>query len=291
MTARVIEDVDRHWGQFFDVEATLIHTRSAYQDIRVIENRIWGRVLLLDGVVQTTEADEHRYHESLVHTPLLSIAAPRRVLIIGGGDGGTAREVLKHPVDRVVMVEIDGAVVSACRAHMPGLSDGAFEDPRLSLIEGDGVAYLAQTDEAFDAILVDSTDPGDAASGPGGVLFTDAFYRDAARALAAHGVLAAQHAVPFLDGPVYQAKRRRLAGAFPHHGRYDVPVPTYSGGPLALGWGSHGVDLAQQSPELLRERMDARALATRFYTPERHHALFALAAEDGLIEGVPAARA
>mgnify|MGYP006286412605 CR=1 FL=1 len=281
MTGRLIEDVDRHWGQFFDVDRTLYDARSAYQDIRIIENRIWGRVLLLDGVVQTTSADEHRYHEALVHVPMLSLSDPRRVLIVGGGDGGTAREVLRHPVDRVVMVEIDDDVVNACRTHMPDLANGAFDDPRLDLKIGDGVAFLAQTDEQFDIILIDSTDPGDETA-PGGVLFTDAFYADAARVLSPDGLVVAQHAIPFLDGPIHRAKLERLARAFSLHGRFDVPVPTYTGGPLSLGWGSHRTDPGRSSIATLRTRFDARGLETRFYTPERHGALFALSADDGV---------
>ncbi|MBK5910502.1 spermidine synthase [Rhodothalassium salexigens] len=286
MSDRFHETVDRYWGQFFEVSRTVHRQRSAFQDIQILENRLWGRVLVLDGVVQTTEADEHRYHEALVHVPLTSLAAPRRVLIVGGGDGGTLREVLKHPVERVVMVEIDGAVIDACRTHMPALSAGAFDDDRVDLIVGDGIAHVATSDETFDAILVDSTDPGDGDDGeaPGGVLFTDAFYADAARRLSADGILAAQHAVPFLDGPIHRAKARRLAGAFALSGRYEVPVPTYTGGPLGLGWGSAATDPGAVPAATLASRLAARGLdgALRFYSPARHHALFALSADDGI---------
>lgn len=152
-------------------------------------NKWWGTILWLDNICNVTERDEFIYHEMIVHVPMLTHPDPRRVLIIGGGDGGSAREVLKHPnLEKAVMVDIDGDVVEACRKYMPGLSNGAFEDPRLELIIGDGIQYVKDAaDGSFDVIIVDSTDPMD--DSPGAVLFTDEFYSNCKRALSENGVI------------------------------------------------------------------------------------------------------
>jgi len=275
---RFHETVDGTWGQFFDIERMLYQADSAFQSIHIFQNRLFGRVLTLDGVVQTTEADEHLYHEMLVHVPLFSLDTPAEILIIGGGDGGTAREVLKHPVARVTMVEIDGAVIEACRTHMPGLSAGAFDDARLDLIVGDGIAYVQETDRRFDAILIDSTDP----AGPGEPLFSDAFYAAAAQRLTPDGLVVAQLGMAFLDGPVFAAKKQRLAGAFPRCGHYEIHVPTYTGGPMGLGWAGHGASpdqphavLAERLAERLADRLPGRDLSLKCYSARRHRAALA----------------
>lgn len=138
----------------------------------------------------------------IVHVPMLTHADPRRVLIIGGGDGGSAREVLKHPnLEKAVMVDIDGDVVNGCREHMPSLSNGAFEDPRLELIIGDGIKYLADAaDASFDVIIVDSTDPMD--DSPGAVLFTPEFYANCKRVLSENGCMSTQSLRPMRDQPL-----------------------------------------------------------------------------------------
>jgi len=146
-------------------------------------------MLVLDGVVNTTEKDEFVYHEMISHVPLLSHPNPKKVLIIGGGDGGTAREVLRHSnLERVVMVEIDSMVIDACKKYLPGLSS-SLDDPNLELIVDDGIKYVLEAkDKSFDLIIVDSTDP----SGPGEVLFTDEFYQNCLRVLTDDGLLVCQ---------------------------------------------------------------------------------------------------
>ncbi|MCL4144200.1 UNVERIFIED_CONTAM: hypothetical protein GTU68_039063 [Idotea baltica] len=157
-----------------------------HQRLRVFENAKFGRVLTLDGVVQTTTADEFIYHEMLAHVPILAHGAAKRVLIVGGGDGGMAREVLRHTsVDHVTMVEIDAGVVDFSKEYLPSLSNGAFDDPRLELVIADGAAFVSETDQRFDVMIVDSTDP----IGPGEVLFTDTFYGRAKGLLNRNGVL------------------------------------------------------------------------------------------------------
>ncbi|MEM6680129.1 MAG: polyamine aminopropyltransferase, partial [Pseudomonadota bacterium] len=138
----------------------LYDSETALQRIRVFENHRFGRVLTLDDVVQTTEGDEFIYHEMLAHVPILAHGSARRVLIIGGGDGGMAREVLRHPgVEHVTMVEIDEGVVTFAKEYLPSLSAGAFEDARLELVIADGAAFVQESSAEFDVIISDSTDP------------------------------------------------------------------------------------------------------------------------------------
>jgi spermidine synthase len=149
-------------------------------------------MLYLDDVCNVTERDEFIYHEMIIHVPMMIFEKPKRVLIVGGGDGGAAREVLKHEnLEKVVMIDIDGVVVNECKKHMPSLSNGAFDDPRLELIIGDGIDYVKKAaDNSFDVIIVDSTDPIPDSCGE--VLFTEEFYRNVNRILHPDGVVSTQ---------------------------------------------------------------------------------------------------
>ena len=143
----------------FKVEETLFSGKSPFQQVDVVKTKGHGAMLLNDGIIMVSERDEYVYHEMIAHVPLFVHPNPSRVLVIGGGDGGTVREVVKHQnLSRAVMVEIDEMVVNACREHMPSVSY-ALDDPRVELIIGDGVKYVESTDETFDVVLIDSTDP------------------------------------------------------------------------------------------------------------------------------------
>lgn len=260
------------YRQSLSVDRLLYDSKTEHQRIRVFENARFGRVLTLDGIVQTTEGDEFIYHEMLAHVPILAHGSARRVLIIGGGDGGMAREVLRHrSVERVTMVEIDAGVVEFAKKYLPNLSAGAFDDPRLDLVITDGAAYVAETDERFDVIIVDSTDP----IGPGEVLFTDTFYGRARERLAEGGILVTQNGVPFLQAEELTNTLRALDALFRDATCYLATIPTYAGGPMAFGWGTDGsarsTDLAE-----LRRRAQASGIDFRYYTPEVHQAAFAL---------------
>ncbi|MEL6768316.1 MAG: polyamine aminopropyltransferase [Pseudomonadota bacterium] len=250
----------------------LYDSETALQRIRVFENPRFGRVLTLDDVVQTTEGDEFIYHEMLAHVPILAHGAARRVLIIGGGDGGMAREVLRHAsVERVVMVEIDAGVVAFSKEFLPSLSDGAFDDPRLELVIDDGAAFVKNTAERFDVIISDSTDP----IGPGEVLFTDTFYGHAKGCLTPGGILVTQNGVPFLQPDELAGTMRAFSSLFSDATCYLATVPTYAFGPMAFGWGTDGV--ARHVDEAgLSQRLDSAGFTPRYYTPAVHRAAFAL---------------
>ncbi len=244
---------------------------TAYQSVRIFRNAGLGLVMTLDGVVQTTEADEFIYHEMLVHPAINALGGATRVLIIGGGDGGSAREVLRHDVEAVVVVEIDGEVVALAREHMPSLSAGAFEDPRLELVIGDGAAYVADGGEAFDLVIVDSTDP----IGPGAVLFEAPFQDACRRRLSPGGIVVTQNGVPFFQRREFDHTARIRAALFRHSGFFFAAVPTYFGGDMAFGWGSDDIDMAEVDIAAVRARHGASGIETRYYNPEIHRAAFA----------------
>lgn len=269
------EEQAQGWTQQLRVDRVIHESTTAFQDLLIFENDYFGRILVLDGIVQTTERDEPFYHEMLAHVPMFAHGAVRDVLIIGGGDGGALREVLRHPVDSATMVDIDGDVIALCREHMPGLSNGAFDDPRTNLIVGDGIRFVADADDnTYDLIIVDSTDP----MGPGEVLFTEAFYGDCKRILRPGGIVVTQNGVAFFQGESVRNSRRRLGMHFADVGFYVTATPTYGGGFMALGWASD--EPAHRSvPEVdLRARFDAASLEMRYYTPALHSAAFKLPA-------------
>jgi spermidine synthase len=269
---RFEERLYENWRQTFKVDKVLFERKTEFFELVIFETPGFGRVLALDGIIQVTEGDEFVYHEMLAHVPILSHGNVKDVLIVGGGDGGMLREVLKHPVERAVMVEIDQGVIDMCREYMPKISDGAFDDPRAEIVIADGVVYMAETDRRFDVIIVDSTDP----IGPGEVLFTEAFYADCARCLRPGGVVVTQNGVPFMQPEELRATHRRMSPHFADAGFFVAAVPTYVGGFMTLGWGAKDAGLRVQAVETIRGRFEARPFATRYYTPEIHVASFAL---------------
>jgi spermidine synthase len=264
------------WGQRFVVCRELARVQSAFQDIVVFDSATHGRVMLLDGVVQITETDEFVYQEMLAHVPLLAHGAAGRVLIIGAGDGGVLRRVLQHrTVRRAVMVEIDGEVIRLARELLPGIGGDAWNDPRAEVIVGDGIEHVRRaSDASYDVIIVDSTDP----IGVGEVLFTDDFYRHAARILADDGVIVNQCGVPFMQADELRDTSARRRGFFPHVGAYLAAVPTYVGGFMTLGFAAKRPGLEALSVATLRARAEAAGIlgVTRYWTPEVHWSSFQL---------------
>jgi len=262
--------------QGFAIAKILHRERTEHQDLIIFENPVYGRVLALDAIVQVTTGDEFVYHEMMAHVPILAHGAARRVLIVGGGDGGILREALRHrALERVTLVEIDRAVVDLCLEWMPSIPGKAFRDRRTELVIADGARYVAETDERFDVVIIDSTDP----VGPGEVLFTEAFYRGCRRVLTPGGILVNQNGVPFLqrDEAPMTLRRRRRAG-FHDVGFYVAAVPSYYGGLMALGWASDDRRKREIAPATLARRFAAAKLRTKYYTPELHRAAFALPA-------------
>lgn len=258
--------------QSLRVDKIIYQGKSRYQDILIFENEYLGRVLVLDGIVQTTEADEFYYHEMLSHVPIVGHGAVKSVLIIGGGDGGMLEEVLKHPLDHAVLVDIDGEVVDLCRRHLPAICGKAFEDPRTELIVGDGIEFVATTAQTFDVIIVDSTDP----VGPGEVLFGKPFYQSCGRVLNQGGVIVTQNGVPFYQAEELTRTHRNFSDLFEYHGFFLAAVPTYAGGHMAFGWASAGMELSKIDFETVWSRLDTVPIETRYYNAEVHVGSFGL---------------
>src|SRR6202142_282567 len=231
------------WGQRFLVTRELARVQSAFQDIVIFESSSHGRVMVLDGIIQITEADEFVYQEMLTHVPLLAHGAAANVLIIGAGDGGVLRRVLQHrQVQHAVMVEIDGEVIRLSKEFLPDIAGAAWNDPRADVIVGDGIDYVKRApDGAFDVIIVDSPDP----IGVGEVLFTDEFYQNAARILTPRGVIVNQCGVPFMQADELRETSLRRGKFFPHVTAYVAAVPTYVGGYMTLGWSGKDPALTQ----------------------------------------------
>jgi spermidine synthase len=249
----------------YRVEEVLFDERSPYQHVQVIRNAFFGRMLILDDAVQTTEADEFIYHEMLAHLPLVTHPAPASVLIIGGGDGGLLEEALKHPIQRAVMVEIDRMVIEAARRFLPEIPKGAFDDPRVELRIEDGFAYVRSTDARFDVALVDSTDP----QGPSVPLFSAEFYGDLHRLLTDEGVLAVQSGSPLYQRDLIAQVRQNLKRHFPVVRTYLATIPTYPGALWSFTIGSKGPDPAALSPDVIEGRITGMGLL--YYGPARHH--------------------
>lgn len=241
-TKRYFDPWTQHTHLTFTVKEFYESFETPYQKIEVFETEDFGTVLALGGVTNVTDRDESGYHEMLTHVPLLAHPNPKRVLIIGGGDGGTLREVLRHPeVERAVLVDIDGEVIRVARQYFPQCAV-ALDDPRAEIIVGDGLAYVevaAAQGGHFDVILVDSTDPVDAAV----ELFTETFYRHCAKLLGEHGIL-----VPQSDSPTFYLGRvtdvyKKLAKIFRHTSLYLGQVTAYPGGVWAYTAASQTIDV------------------------------------------------
>jgi spermidine synthase len=267
------EHVARGVRVAFEASRVLYQAKSAAHEKVVVENPTFGRMMMIDGIVQLSSADEFIYHEMMSHVPLLAHGRVERVLIVGGGDCGLAAEVLEHHgVRSVVQVEIDHQVVKLGRAYFGGMNAGVFRDRRFQLRIADGAKFVASTSERFDLILVDSTDPG----GTSLPLFSEGFYRNARGCLRSGGLLVAQLGVPFLTPLQFAAAMRRLSGLFPMVSCYLVPVPCVFGGPVAFGWASSALSPESVGSDELRARFATANIGTRYYTPEIHRAAFAM---------------
>lgn len=258
--------------QEYRIDKLYFESKTDHQHLMIFENAQLGRVMTLDGIVQTTEADEFIYHEMLTHVPMLAHGNAKRVLIIGGGDGGMLREVIKHPIKHVTQVEIDQAVVDMAIEYLPKHSAGAYDDARLNLVIADGMDFVKNTDEKFDVIISDSTDP----IGPGEVLFSDNFYAQAKRCLNEGGILVTQNGVPFFQEDEIQNTYQRMGQQFNDMHFYCAPIPTYYGGFMTFAWGTDNESLRQLGTKDIKPRFERLDLKTRYYNSDIHCASFAL---------------
>jgi len=256
-------------------DRVLFDSDTEHQHLIIFENGDFGRVMMLDNVIQLSTKDEFVYHEMMSHVPLFAHGRARKALIVGGGDGGVLREALRHSeLESVTLCEIDQSVIELCREYFPQISAGAYDNPRTRIVIADGTKFVAETDERFDVIMIDSTDP----IGPGVVLFTRQFYADCAKALAPGGILVTQNGLPFLQAD----ELKQSVGYFRDIGfndasAYLATTPSYFGGPMSYGWATSDTDLRHLKESAIEHRYaEAGAFPTRYWRPDVHVAAFAL---------------
>jgi spermidine synthase len=269
-SSRWFSEISDMWpGQALslEVEEVLFDEKSEYQHVQVLRTRAFGTILVLDGAIQATPKDEFAYHEMLVHVPLCAHPKPERVLIIGGGDGGCIREVLKHEsVTEVVLCEIDKMVIDVSKQFLPEISCG-FSDPRVKIHLGDGALFAKQHASHFDVVIVDASDP----IGPASTLYSEEFYRDLSAGLRAGGLLCAQAESMWLHLSLVKAMADNGRRIFSHVDYANISIPSYPGGSIgALLMANH----AFTTP--VRKAPFASNL--QYYSEEMHAASFVLPA-------------
>jgi spermidine synthase len=253
-------------GLTLKVLRTLVTEHTQFQDLAVIDTEQYGRMLVLDGMVQTTTVDEFIYHEMITHVALFTHKDPKTVAIIGGGDGGVVREVIKHPgVERVVLVEIDERVVAASRQYLPEIASG-LSDARVEIRYEDGIQHIKENKDAYDVIIVDSTEPVGAAVG----LFSAEFYANIYESLKDDGIMVAQTESPFYNQDLIRKSYSAMHDLFPVTRLYLASIPTYPSGLWSFTIASKENDPLSVPPERFIN------IPTRYYTPQLHHAAFTL---------------
>ena len=257
----------------FQADKVLYELQTEHHHLVLFEQPFFGKMLMLDGATQISTRDEFVYHEMMTHVPLFAHGNAREVLIIGGGDCGSAEEVLKHKtVKRLTQVEIDVSVVEFSKEHFSEFTRPVLADKRFDLIIDDGMHFVAKTDRRFDVIIVDSTGP----QGPGKVLFTDKFYAGCRRSLAPGGVLTTQNGVPLLQPKELTSMLNKLGRLFAISTCFVAPIPTHLGGHLAMGFTTDNSKLPHTPAKIIAERYrKAGSFKTMYWTPEVHVAAFA----------------
>jgi len=253
------------------VKKVLDHHRSDFQDILVFESERHGNVLVLDGVIQVTERDEHAYQEMIAHLPLFAHPNPKKVLVIGGGDGGVLREVAKHPgVEEIVECEIDEGVINVSKKYLPSLAKG-YDDPRVQVKIMDGAKFMDENQDSFDVIITDSSDP----IGPASVLFETPFYNAMYKSLREGGIVCTQGECMWLHLDLIKPLVDSISGTFSSVEYAYTTIPTYPSGQIGFIIATKGRSTCRK-PE--RKPDDKVQESLKYYTPELHESSFVLPA-------------
>ena len=260
------EKQTKSFGITAKINKTLHTEQTDFQKLDMVETEEFGNMLLLDGMVMTTQKDEFVYHEMVAHVPLFTHPNPENVLVVGGGDGGVIREVLKHPsVKKATLVDIDGKVIEYSKIYLPEIA-GKLEDPRVDVQVGDGFMHIAESENEYDVIMVDSTEP----VGPAVNLFTKGFYAGISKALKEDGVFVAQTDNPWFTPELITNVQRDVREIFPITRLYIANIPTYPSGMWTFTIGSKKHDPLEVSEDRFHE------IETKYYTKELHKAAFVL---------------
>ena len=269
MNLRYTELVNNQYGITIKVDKVLYSGRSKYQKIDVFESKSHGRILTLDDLMMLTERDEFYYHEMIAHVPLMSHKKPETVLVIGGGDGGTVREVLKHDtVKKVTLCEIDGDVIEVCKRFIPSVAS-ELDDPRVEVVVADAIEFIKDKKSCYDVILIDSTDP----MGPGEGLFTEEFYTNVKEALNPGGIMSAQSESPFANQEEMKKMYALLKKVFPITTAFIGSIPTYPGGNWSWAFCSEEVEPLSY---IDTKRAKKITKSCKLYNTDIHKACFAL---------------
>ena len=253
------------------VKQHLYTGKSEFQDVDVFESEEFGKFLTLDGLMMVTEKDEFIYHDMITHVAMATNPNINKVLVIGGGDGGTVRELTRYShIEKIDMVEIDKLVVDVSREYLP-ITASKLDDPRVSLYFEDGIRFVADTKEIYDLILVDSTDP----IGPGEGLFTTEFYQNCFNILSDNGILVNQSESPYYDQFSHEMKRahKKIKNIFPISKVYQFHMPTYPSGHWLFGFASKKLDPIK---DVDFDKWNALGIKTKYYNPQLHVGCFAL---------------
>lgn len=255
-----------NFGITMKINQTFRIEQTDFQKLEMVETEEWGKMLLLDDMVMTTERDEFVYHEMVAHVPLFTHPNPEQVLVVGGGDGGVIREVLKHPnVKKATLVDIDGKVIEYSKEYLPSIA-GKLDDPRVDVQVGDGFMHIAKSENQYDVIMVDSTEP----VGPAVNLFTKGFYAGISKALKEDGLFVAQSDNPWFKADLIAEVQRDVKEIFPVTRLYIANIPTYPSGLWCFTLGSKKYDPLEVDSERFHE------IETKYYTKELHKAAFVL---------------
>lgn len=248
----------------YKIKQELVKRTTPHQELAIYDTYDFGKMLVLDGIVQTTEKDEFIYHEMMAHVAAFCHPHPKQVLVIGGGNGGVVREFLKHKeIDRVVLCEVDAILIQECKTHLPEIA-GALGDKRCEVFNGDGIQYVLQHKNEFDIILVDTTDPFASAEG----LFGGSFYENLRDCLTHDGIFVAQSETPFLLPEIVNRVFKDCKNFFPIAKLYTMTVPTYPGGICTVTIASKRYDPARPY------NSDRPAFPLRYYSKDHHRAAF-----------------
>jgi len=255
-----------------EIRKVLYSKKSKFQKIQILQSKSWGCVLTLDTTIQTTERDEFIYHEMISHVPLFLHPNPKNVLIIGGGDGGVLREVLKHEIKKATLVEIDKDVIEVSKKYLKKIHCNSFYNKKAEVIVGDGIDFVTKYKNAFDIIIIDSTDPVGAAED----LFSDNFYKDAIAALKTGGILVTQSGAIFAQWGEFSKTLKKMKKFFKYVSPYLTVVPTYPSSFWSFTIASKNLDFEKQPMLRIEKKYNLLKKKLKFYSPKIHQGAFVI---------------
>ncbi|MGG3888460.1 spermidine synthase [Metabacillus fastidiosus] len=260
------EKQTKNFGITMKIKQTLHTEQTDFQKLEMVETEEFGNMLFLDGMVMTSEVDEFVYHEMVAHVPLFTHPNPENILVVGGGDGGVIREVLKHRgVKKATLVDVDGKVIEYSKKYLPSIA-GKLDDSRVDVQVGDGFMHIAKSEDEYDVIMVDSTEP----VGPAVNLFSKGFYAGISKALKDDGIFVAQTDNPWFTPDLISNVQRDVKEIFPITRLYLANIPTYPSGLWSFTIGSKKYDPLEVGEERFHE------IDTKYYTKDIHKAAFVL---------------